>query len=170
VSRQQPTANRGRGSVARITRATLPLAALLLACAGAWASAQTEKKPYPIFTLEQYANMMKTAGRNFGGVNVSLSKGEWETAKEQLTRTREQIAITVTFWKDNKKEDALRMLRTTLSKMDDLDAALSGEKVNAEQARDLGRQINAACQACHQVYRDQDPATKAFRLKPGSVG
>jgi cytochrome c556 len=54
--------------------------------------------------------------------------------------------------------------------MDDLDAALSAEKVNAEQARDLGRQINAACQACHQVYRDQDPATKAFRLKPGSVG
>jgi len=170
ASKPRPSENQRPGCVARLRRATLSIVALLIAGAGVWASAQTEKKPYPIFTLEQYANMMKTAGRNFGGVTVSVSKGEWETAKEQLTRTREQIAITVTFWKDNKKEDALRMLRTTLNKMDELDVALSAEKVNAEQARDLARQINAACQACHQVYRDQDPATKAFRLKPGSVG
>ena len=168
VFKPRPT-DRASGSAAR-PRATLSIAALLLASASVWTSAQSEKKPYPIFTLEQYTNMMKTAGRNFGGVNVSLSKGEWETAKEQLTRAREQIAITATFWKDNKKEDALRMLRTALTKMDDLDAALSAEKVDGERARDLARQVNAACQSCHQVYRDQDPATKAYRLKPGSVG
>ncbi len=114
--------------------------------------------------------MMKTAGRNFAAVNVSLSKNDFEAAKAQLTRAREQIAITVTFWRDNKKDDALKMLRNTLTKMDELDVALSAEKVEADAARDLARQVNAGCQSCHAVYRDQDPSTKAFRLKPGSVG
>jgi hypothetical protein len=161
----------------RTGRLTRPAVAMMLAasvCAPVMHAQRTQdpgdKKPYPIFTLEQYTNMMKTAGRNFGAVTVSLSKNDFETAKEQLTRAREQIAITVTFWRDNKKDDALKMLKTTLTKMDDLDAALSAEKVDGEAARDLARQVNAACQSCHAVYRDQDPATKAYRLKPGSVG
>jgi hypothetical protein len=140
----------------------------LVASAGPWAAAQ--KRPYPIFTLDQYTTMMKTAGRNFAAVNVSLSKNDFEAAKAQLTRAREQIAITVTFWRDNKKDDALKLLRNTLTKMDELDVALSAEKVDADAARDLARQVNAGCQSCHAVYRDQDPSTKAFRLKPGSVG
>lgn len=155
------------GSGRRAWRLSLPITALLVACAGVWTSAQ--KNPYPIFTLEQYTNMMKTAGRNFGAVQVSLSKSDFEAAKAQLTRSREQIAITVTFWRDNKKDDALKMLRNTLNRMDELDATLSADKVDTDAARDLARQINAACQSCHAVYRDQDPATKAFRLKPGSV-
>ena len=156
--------------ISRITRRFVS-AALLLSLAIVFAAdTAAQKKPYPIFTLEQYTNMMKTAGRNFGAVNVSLSKNDFEAAKEQLTRSREQIAITVTFWRDNKKEDALKMLRTTLQRMDDLDAALSGDKVDGNQARELARQVNAACQSCHAVYRDQDPATKAYRLKPGTVG
>jgi cytochrome c556 len=161
----------------RTRRLTRPAVAFMLAasvCAPVMraqpAQAPAEKKPYPIFTLEQYTNMMKTAGRNFGAVTVSLSKNDFEAAKEQLTRSREQIAITVSFWRDNKKDDALKMLKTTLTKMDDLDAALSAEKVDGEAARDLARQVNAACQSCHAVYRDQDPTTKAYRLKPGSVG
>ena len=137
-----------------------------MASAGVWTSAQ---KAYPIFTLDQYTTMMKTAGRNFGAVNVSLSNSDFEAAKAQLTRAREQIAITVTFWRDNKKDDALKMLRNTLSKMDELDVALSAEKVDAGASRDLAREVNAGCQSCHAVYRDQDSTTKAFRLKPGSV-
>jgi cytochrome c556 len=61
------------------------------------------------------------------------------------------------------------MLRTTLTRMDDLDAALSAETVDAGAAAAAAGRVNEACEACHAVYREQDPATKAYRLKPGLI-
>ena len=53
--------------------------------------------------------------------------------------------------------------------MDDLDAALSVNSIDSVAVNTLVAEIGAACQACHMVYRDQDPVTKEYRLKPGSV-
>lgn len=113
--------------------------------------------------------MMKSVGANFGGTRASMAKGDYEEAKSRLTRSREQLAVTVTFWRDHKKDDAIKMLRAALTRLDDLDAALSTEIVDAAGASSLAEQVTSACEACHAVYRDQDPATKAYRLKPGSL-
>lgn len=123
-------------------------------------------KPYPIFTPDNFSNTMKTVGRNFGGLNASLAKGDFETAKAQAVRTREQLAITVSFWRDRKKDDALKILRDAIVKMDSLDTTLSADKIDGQGASALTKQIGAACQSCHSMYRVQDPATKAYRLKP----
>jgi cytochrome c556 len=112
---------------------------------------------------------MQAVGRNFGAVNDLLTKNDFETAKAQLTRAREQLAITIQFWRDNQKDDAIRMLKDTLTKMDALDAALSREKVDTPVVGATAKKVSAACQTCHAGYRDQDPITKAYRLKPGSV-
>ena len=138
----------------------------LLGIAGPEATAQ---KRYPIFTLKDLVHTMTTMGRNVEAVNMSIASSDFATAKGQLTRAREQLAISMTFWRDNGKHDAIRMLRETLTRMDDLDAALSRGKVDAAAAGALARQVDTACQSCHAVYRDQDPTTKAYRLKPGSV-
>jgi len=61
------------------------------------------------------------------------------------------------------------MLRATLAKMDELDVALSAEKLDASAASAISKQIGASCEACHQVYREQDPSTKAFRIKNASA-
>ena len=55
--------------------------------------------------------------------------------------------------------------------MDGLDAALSvdNDKIDPTAVNTSAKQVDAACQACHTVYREQDPATKAYRLKPGSA-
>jgi len=132
-------------------------------------SVATAQKPYPIFTTENFVEAMKTVGLAFGLVNTSLAKNDFENAKDFLARSRDQLATTITFWRDRKKDDAVKMLRDTLSKMDDLDAAMSGEQIDSAAVNALAKQVDAACQACHAVYRDQDPATKAYRLKPGSV-
>jgi hypothetical protein len=132
------------------------------------APAGTPKK-YPLFTSDDFVRLMKTVGRNFAGVNTSLTQKDFETAKAQLTRAREQLAITVTFWKDRKKNDAATMLREALTKMDALDVALSADPVDGTVVTDLARQVGTACQACHAVYREQDPATHTYRFKPGSV-
>jgi hypothetical protein len=113
--------------------------------------------------------MMKSVGANFGGTRTSLEQRDFEEAKSRLTRSREQLAVTITFWRDNKRDDAIKMLRTTLTRMDDLDAALSAETVDAGAAAAAAGRVNEACEACHAVYREQDPATKAYRLKPGLI-
>ncbi len=148
-------------------RLHFPAIAVGVMVASALTTAQ--RNPYRNYTVDKFVLSMQTAGRNFGAVNDLLAKNDFETAKAQLTRAREQLAITVQFWRDKQKDDAVKMLRDTLTKMDALDAELSREKVDAATVSAAARQVNAACQTCHAGYRDQDPATKAYRLKPGSV-
>ena len=81
----------------------------------------------------------------------------------------DSIAPRNTFWRDKKKDDAVRLLRDALDRTDDLDAALSEEMVNPSAVATASQRLNAACQACHAVYRVQDPVTKTYRFKPGSI-
>jgi hypothetical protein len=138
---------------------------IALAVGGSLAAAQT---PYPLLAFEDFVKLMKSVGANWGGTGASITKGDFEEAKSRLTRTREQLAVTITFWRDRKKADAVKMLRDTLTKLDELDAALSVDRVDTA-ATTLVKPVNEACEACHAVYREQDPVTNAYRLKPGSV-
>ena len=131
--------------------------------------AATADKPYPIYTPDNFANSMKLAGRNFGAVSAAVKGKDFETAKAQLVRTRELLAVTITYWRDRKKEDAIKILRDTLTKIDALDTALSAETVDAANANAIAGQIGADCQACHALYREQDPKTKAFHFKAAAV-
>jgi cytochrome c556 len=143
--------------------------ALVIASAAGSALAAQQKNPYRNYTLEKFVENMQTAGRNYEAVTGLLRSGEHESAKAQLTRAREQLAITITFWRDRQKPDAVALLRTALNAMDGLDAALGAERVDAAATRAASERVDAACAACHAVYRDQDPVTKAYRLKPGSA-
>ena len=53
--------------------------------------------------------------------------------------------------------------------MDDLDALLSAETIDPAAVTALACNVDIACEACHAVYREQDPVTNEYRLKPGSV-
>ena len=94
-------------------------APLILMLAGSSVAAE-----YPIFTANNLADNMKLLGRNFTAVNASLAKSDFEAAKAQLTRSRELLAVTITFWKDRKKDDAIKILKDAVTGMDELDAAL----------------------------------------------
>ena len=128
-----------------------------------------QDKPYPIFTLNHLEAAMKTLGPNMAGFRASLADGDFTTAKERVIRSREQLATTVTFWRDNDRDDALTLLRAALDRMDALDAALSTEAVDATAVDTLATEIGDACAACHAVYREQDPVTGEYRLKPGAL-
>jgi cytochrome c556 len=130
----------------------------------------TAQKAYPVFTEDDLVKMMKAVGQNVASVNASIAKNDIDTAKARLARSREQLATTITFWRNYKKDDAVELLKDTVRKMDDLDAALSVDKVDLAAVNETAMQIDAACQACHAVYREQDPVTKAYRLKSRSRG
>jgi cytochrome c556 len=129
--------------------------------------ATAQEKPYPIFTPEQFVAAMKTIGLNFGAVNQSLGKHDYDTAKAQFIRVRESLATTITFWRDRQKQDGLRMVRSGVKTLDQVDAALSLDNVDPTEVKKLVEQLGTTCQTCHAAYRDQDPATNAYRFKSG---
>src|SRR5262245_45858710 len=100
------------------TAVGVALAAMI--AAGVAISAQ-QKNPYRNYTEEKFVQNMQSADRNYSAVKALIARSDYESAKAQLTRAREQMAITVTFWRDAKRDDAVAMLRKTLTSMDDLD-------------------------------------------------
>jgi cytochrome c556 len=135
---------------------------LLVFCTGSTGLAQRV-----IFTLDDLDKAMKTVGQTFGLVTSTVASKDFEAAKVQVARSRDQLARTISFWRNKEKEDAVKMVRDAVAKLDDLDNALSANTVDASAVIAAARQIGVACEACHAVYREQDPATKTFRLKPG---
>jgi hypothetical protein len=144
--------------------------AILIVGVAAAPGASAQKNPYRSYSEAKFVDNMQTAGRNYAAVTDLLAKREYEPAKAQLTRAREQLAITITFWRDRNKDDAVKLLRDALRAMDDLDAALSADTLQSSEIGGAATRVTGACEACHSLYRDQDPATRAYRVKPGSVG
>ena len=60
---------------------------------------------------------------------------------------------------------SVAMLRKTLASMDDLDVVMSAERIDAAAVTSAVARIDEACAACHAAYREQDPATKAYRVR-----
>jgi hypothetical protein len=132
--------------------------------AGALAQQQRQQQ-YPIFTTDHLNEAMRTVGLAFGLTTTSIAKNDYVLAKDYLARARDQLATTITFWRDRKKDDAVAVLRENVKLMDALDAAMSAESVDASAVAALNKQVNASCAACHAKYREQDPTTKAYRVK-----
>jgi hypothetical protein len=141
----------------------IPVLAVAVVTVVATVSAQTK---YPIFTPANFVDTMKTVGVNFSAVDAAIGSSDFSTAKAQLIRSRERLALTITFWRDRKKDNEIKMLRDALTQMDDLDTLLSAQPVDKAAASAAVKQIGATCQACHAANREQDPSTHAYRFKP----
>ena len=159
----RPTGNRLRRRACRGPLGFALTAALLLP-----AASSGQQGPYPIFTEAHLDATMTTLGPNVAGVRAALVAGDYSTAKERAIRSREQLATTITFWRDREREDAVGWLRTVLSRLDALDTALSAESVDAAAAVAIGDEIAEACNACHAVYREED-GVGGYRVKSSAL-
>jgi cytochrome c556 len=142
---------------------TLGAAALTVMLTSGLALAQ--RNPYRNYSEEKFVQNMQSADRNYSAVKAFVANTDYESAKAQLTRAREQMALTITFWRDANNADAVAMLRRALTSMDDLDVTMSAEKVDPAAVSAASERLAAACQACHAAYREQDPITKAYRVR-----
>jgi hypothetical protein len=140
------------------------VAALALASAASLAQEKAER--YPIFTADHLDEAMKTVGLAFTLTRSAIDKSSAENAKDYLIRARDQLATTITYWRDRKNDDAIAILRETLKKMDALDAAMSTDTADMKAVSTLAASVNQSCEACHAKYREQDSATRAYRVKP----
>ena len=132
-------------------------------------SAQGER-PYPIYTADHLARTMETLGPNFGAAVQALEASDWGTAKERLIRAREQLATTITFWRDHERDDAVALVREALRGMDDLDTLLSGDPVDGPRARGRAAEVRNRCASCHDTYRERDAETGELRLRTSAIG
>ena len=130
-----------------------------------WTVGAGAQSQYPLFTQNTFVATMKTVGRNFSGVTQAIGQDDFESAKSRAIRVREQLATTVTFWRRNKKDDAVTLLRAATSRFDELDTLLSRTPVDKDAALEAVKQVGATCQNCHVAFRDQDPVTKAYTIK-----
>jgi cytochrome c556 len=128
-------------------------------CAGSAGLAQV------VFTVDDLDKAMKAVGRNVGLANAAIVSKDFEGAKVRVARAREQLSPTVSFWTNEKKADAVKLVRAATTRLDALDRALSANPVDASAVAGAAMELDAACQACHAVYREQDAATKTFRLR-----
>ena len=146
----------------------LGLVAAVSVLAGAGLRAQDGPKPYPIYTADHLAGTMETLGPNFAAAVRALEAGDHAAAKERLARAREQLATTITFWRQHERDDGIGFVRTAVRAMDDLDASMSVDAVDAGAASGFAADVQATCNACHAIYREPDP-DGGFRLKAEAV-
>ena len=136
--------------------------------AGMSLHAQEGPRPYPIYTADHLAGTMETLGPNFAAAVRALEATDYPAAKERLARAREQLATTITFWRQRERDDGVGFVRTAVRAMDDLDAAMSVDAVDADTASGFAAEVQATCNACHGIYREPDPEG-GFRLKAEGV-
>jgi cytochrome c556 len=138
-------------------------ALLVLAWSGALVVAQTK-----VTTPEQLDKVMKSAGPAMRNMQKALKSDAFADAKKELATIRAAVLDSQSFWIEHKKEDAVKLNKEAIAKIDALDKVLSGTPDGAAAAAAL-KEVGGSCSACHKQYRAQD-AENNYILKPGTIG
>lgn len=135
--------------------------AVALCLAGGAAAAQKAA------TAEDLDKVMKKAGA-FRQVDKAIQANNAADARAQLKIVRQAVEDSQFFWVTHKKDDAVKLNKESLAKLDALDQALAGGAFDAAAATAAFKEAGAGCRACHTQYRGQD-ADNNYILKPGTV-
>jgi cytochrome c556 len=121
-----------------------------------------------VSTAVELDKVMKTAGA-FRRVDRAIQEKNPGQARLQLRTVRQAVADSQSFWITHKKDDAVKLNKESLAKLEALDKLLaSKESFDVAAATAAFKEAGGACRACHQQYRVED-ANNEYALKPGSV-
>ena len=137
-------------------------AALSVALGSAVLVAQTK-----VTTAEELDKVMKKASA-FRQVDKAVQSNNAADAKAQLAVVRAAVLESQSFWLTHKKDDAVKMNKESLAKLDELEKVLSGGSLDVAAATAAFKAAGGACRSCHQQYRIEDDKNE-YHLKPGSV-
>jgi cytochrome c556 len=137
-------------------------AALLVVLASALLVAQAK-----VTTAEELDKIMKKASA-FRQVDKAVQSNNPADARAQLAVVKAAVAESQSFWVTHKKDDAVKMNKESLAKLDALEKVLSADAFDVAAATAAFKEAGGACRACHQQYRFEDEKNE-YHLKPGSV-
>jgi len=140
-------------------------AVLVTAWSGAMLIAQGQK----ISTPEELDKAMKRVGQGQQNMNKALKSGAFADVRTGLTEMRQALADSESFWTLHKKDDAIKAVKDTVSKLDLAIKAAAGDAPDAAALQTAVREATMTCRNCHMTYRAQD-ADKNYILKPGTIG
>jgi cytochrome c556 len=138
--------------------------ALLVAWSGAIVVAQNK-----VTTPEQLDKVMKQAQPAMGAMQKAMKAGAYDEVRKNLATAKDAVLLSQSFWVEHKKDDAVKMNKDTIAKMEELDKVLATEPVDAAKVTAAMQEVGASCRACHKQYRATD-AENNFILKPGTIG
>jgi cytochrome c556 len=120
-----------------------------------------------VSTAEELDKVMKKASA-FRQVDKAVQSNNAADAKAQLAIVKAAVLESQSFWVTHKKDDAVKMNKESLAKLDELEKVLSSGTLDVAAATAAFKQAGGACRACHQQYRIEDDKNE-YHLKPGSV-
>ena len=135
--------------------------AVLCAVLGSAVAAQKVSTP------AELDKVMKKASA-FRQVDKAIQSNNAADAKKQLAAVKAAVDESRAFWVEHKREDALKLNKEAIAKLDALDKVLSSPTLDIATATAAFKEAGGACRACHQIYRAED-ANNEYILKPGSV-
>jgi cytochrome c556 len=120
-----------------------------------------------VSTPEQLDKIMKKASA-FRQVDKAIQSQNASDAKAQLVIVRQAVEESQSFWITHKKDDAVKLNKESLAKLDALEKVLSSSSFDVATATAAYKEAGGSCRACHSQYRAED-ADNQYILKPGSV-
>jgi cytochrome c556 len=120
-----------------------------------------------VTTAEELDKVMKKASA-FRQVDKAVQSNNAADAKAQLAIVKAAVLESQSFWISHKKDDAVKMNKESLTKLDALEKVLSAGSLDVAAATAAFKEAGGACRSCHQQYRTED-ANNQYTLKPGSV-
>jgi cytochrome c556 len=136
--------------------------AVLIALSGALVAAQNK-----VATPEEFDKAMKPAGPAMRNMNKALASGAAADVKKELAVIKTALLDTQSFWVLHKKDDAVKMNKESLARLEAFEKLLAGDKVAPEAAAAV-KEVGGTCAACHMAYRVQNE-DKTYSLKPGTI-
>lgn len=142
-------------------RINLCATAVIVAWLGAVGFAQMK-----VTTPEEYAKVMQSTAQAFNSARSALPPSEWADAKAHLATAREGFVTLEAFWVDQKRDDAMGIVKGVLAQIDVLDALLTVEAPSRSDTLAAVKPIQGACAECHKIYREGEFQT-GFRFRAG---
>lgn len=137
-------------------------AALMLALAGTVLVAQK------VSTSDDLDKTMKKIAPAQTAAAKAIQSMAWSDAKAQVTIVKQALSDTEPFWVAQKKDDAVKMLKDSITKVTAVEEAVSSPMPDQQAAMAAFKQVGATCAACHKQYREQDE-NQQYRLKTGAI-
>jgi cytochrome c556 len=141
-------------------RVVLTAAAVAVACT----SAVVAQK---VSSVEDLDKVMKRASA-FRQVDKAMHSNNATDAKAQLAIVRQAVQESQSFWIEHKRDDAVKLNKESLAKIDELEQVLSSGTLDIAAATAKFKETGGSCRSCHQIYRVEDDKNQ-YTLKPGSV-
>jgi cytochrome c556 len=122
-----------------------------------------------VSTPEEFDKAMKPAGRAMGASNKALKSGAFADVRKELPALKAALVDTQSFWVMHKKDDAVKMNKESIAKLEAFEKIVATDPVDPAAAGAALREVGQTCSACHKQYRDQD-AEGNYTLKAGTIG